>query len=132
VLVWPAPRTNSSVLRLMLWDAGSTCTWALALIAGFFTRVAVITVSPGISAVTVPLAYFFNWVVYFTVGTLLPKLHIIDSVYYRFTISAPALAACLLISVICGYLSAELPYWLFTRKSFVQQGTNVKEKSHES
>jgi len=83
-------------------------------------------------AVTVPLAYFFNWVVYFTVGTLLPKLHIIDSVYYRFTISAPALAACLLISVICGYLSAELPYWLFTRKSFVQQGTNVKEKSHES
>ena len=65
--------------------------------------------------VTVPLSLFCNYLVYFTVNTLLPKLHLIESIHYEYRLSIPALIACVLVSVLCGYLSCELPYRLYTK-----------------
>ncbi len=65
---------------------------------------------------TVGLALLCNAGVHFTVNTLLPKLHLTESVSYPFTFSLPALVACVLISVLCGYFSCEVPYRLLMRE----------------
>ncbi len=65
---------------------------------------------------TVLLSLLCNYLIYFTVGTLLPMLHLTESVHYDFGLSLPALLACILVSVACGYLSCELPYRLFVRR----------------
>lgn len=67
--------------------------------------------------VTVGLTLLCNYVVYFTVGTLLPKLGLTESVHYVFHLSLPALVACVVVSVLCGFLSCELPYRLYARRS---------------
>ncbi len=67
-------------------------------------------------AVTVLLALLCNWGVYMTVGTLLPKLHLTESLHLEFGLSLPALIACVLVSVLCGYLSCVLPYHLFVKR----------------
>ena len=56
-----------------------------------------------------------NYAVFFIVNTLLPKLHITESVRYEFRLSIPALIACVVISAVCGFLSCELPYRMFTK-----------------
>ncbi len=66
---------------------------------------------------TVGLSYLCNYLIYLLIGTILPKLHLTESLYYPFTLSLPALIACVLISVLCGYLSCELPYQLYTQKT---------------
>ncbi len=66
--------------------------------------------------ITAVLSFLCNYAVYFVVGTLLPKMHLTESVHYRFSISPPALIACILISILCGYLSCQMPYWLYTKK----------------
>ena len=63
--------------------------------------------------VTVLLSLLCNYLVYYTLVTLLPRLHVAESVYYDFRISTPALIACMLISALCGFLSCELPYRLY-------------------
>lgn len=65
--------------------------------------------------VTVLLSLLCNYLVYFTVNTLLPKLHLIESIHYEYRLSLPALIACVLVSVLCGFLSCELPYRLYTK-----------------
>lgn len=65
--------------------------------------------------VTTPLALLCNYLVYFLINTLLPKLHLTESIRYQFSLSVPALIACVLVSVLCGFLSCELPYRLFTK-----------------
>jgi ABC-type antimicrobial peptide transport system permease subunit len=50
--------------------------------------------------VTVLLSLLCNYLVYFTVTTLLPKLHITESIRYEFRLSLPALIACVLICVL--------------------------------
>ena len=65
--------------------------------------------------VTVLLSLLCNYLVYFTVTTLLPKLHITESIRYEFRLSLPALIACVLISVLCGFMSCELPYRMYTK-----------------
>ena len=65
--------------------------------------------------VTIPIALLCNYLVYFTVNTLLPWLHLTESFRYEFRLSLPALIACVLVSVLCGFLSCELPYRLFTK-----------------
>ena len=50
-----------------------------------------------------------------TVNTLLPWLHLTESIRYEFTLSIPALISCVLVSVLCGFLSCELPYRLYTK-----------------
>ncbi len=67
--------------------------------------------------ITVGLSYLCNYLIYFLIGTLLPKLHLTESLHYPFTLSLPALIACVLISILCGYLSCELPYRLYTKKT---------------
>ncbi len=66
--------------------------------------------------VTVLLSLGLNYAVWFTVNTLLPKMHLTESLHYRFELSVPALIACVLVSVLCGYLSCELPYRLYARR----------------
>ena len=66
--------------------------------------------------VTILVSLLCNYLVFFTVNTLLPKLHLADSIRYEFTLSLPALIACVLASVLCGYLSCELPYHLYTKR----------------
>jgi hypothetical protein len=65
--------------------------------------------------VTILVSLLCNYMVYFTVNTLLPWLHLTESIRYEFTLSLPALIACVLVSVLCGYLSCELPYHLYTK-----------------
>ena len=65
--------------------------------------------------VTVLVSLLCNYLVYFAVNTLLPWLHITESVHYEFSLSLPALIACVVISVVCGFLSCELPYRMFTK-----------------
>ena len=66
--------------------------------------------------ITVGVSFLCNYGVFFCVNTLLPKLHITESVRYEFDLSIPALIACVVISILCGFLSCELPYRMFTRK----------------
>ena len=65
--------------------------------------------------VTILVSLLCNYLVYFTVNTLLPWLHITESIRYEFHLSVPALIACVLVSVLCGFLSCELPYRIFTK-----------------
>lgn len=65
--------------------------------------------------ITILVSLLCNHLVYFTVNTLLPMLHVTESIRYEFNLSIPALIACVLISVLCGFLSCELPYRLFTK-----------------
>ncbi len=65
---------------------------------------------------TVGLACLCNYVVHFTVTTLLPKLHLAPGIHYDFSLSLPALAACVVVSVLCGFLSCEIPYRLLLRE----------------
>ncbi len=65
--------------------------------------------------ITVLLSLLCNFLVYYTVGTLLPWLHLTESLHYEFRLSIPALIACVLASVLCGFLSCELPYRLYTK-----------------
>lgn len=62
------------------------------------------------------LSYAANAVIHLLLNTLLPKYGIIENVYYEFEMSPPALIACLLVSVLCGFLSCEVPYRLFKRE----------------
>ena len=65
--------------------------------------------------ITIGVSLLCNYGVFFIVNTLLPKLHITESVRYEFHLSIPALIACVVISVVCGFLSCELPYRMFTK-----------------
>ena len=65
--------------------------------------------------VTILVSLLCNYLVYFAVNTLLPWLHITESIHYDFHLSVPALIACVLVSVLCGFLSCELPYRLYTK-----------------
>ena len=65
--------------------------------------------------VTILISLLCNYLIYYTLNTLLPWLHITQSIRYEFQISLPALIACVVISVLCGYMSCELPYHLFTK-----------------
>ena len=65
--------------------------------------------------VTILLSLLCNYLVYYTVGTLLPWLHLTESLHYEFGLSLPALIACVLVSALCGFLSCELPYRLYTK-----------------
>ncbi len=71
--------------------------------------------------VTVALACLCNWVVYAVVTVLLPKLHITEAVSYDYRLSLPALLACIAVSVICGFMSCEIPYRLIRRQSYIQR-----------
>ncbi len=65
--------------------------------------------------VTILVSLLCNYLIYFTINTLLPWLHVTESVRYEFHLSLPALIACVVVSVLCGYMSCELPYHLFTK-----------------
>ena len=65
--------------------------------------------------ITVAVSLLCNYLVFFCVNTLLPWLHITESVRYEFRLSLPALIACVVISAVCGFLSCELPYRMFTK-----------------
>lgn len=83
---------------------------------GTLHRVAGGVLSAAAFLVTALLSYVCNFTVHLLLNTLLPKLGLIENVYYAFEISWPALTACLLVSVACGFLSCELPYRMFKRE----------------
>ncbi len=66
--------------------------------------------------VTVLLSLLLNYGVYIVLNNLLPMMRLTDSIHYDFGLSLPALIACVAVSVLCGYLSCELPYRLYTRR----------------
>lgn len=66
--------------------------------------------------ITVGVSLLCSRLVFFCVNTLLPKLHITESVRYEFRLSLPALAASVVISVLCGFLSCEWPYRMFKKR----------------
>ncbi len=60
------------------------------------------------------MSFFFNWIVYMCCNSWLPALSILDgSVRHTFTISSAMLIVALIISLLCGFLSAEIPYHRF-------------------
>ena len=65
---------------------------------------------------TVLMALACNTLVYFAVNTFLPKMGLIESVHYDISFSLPAIIACVLVSVLCGFLSCEVPYRLLSRR----------------
>ena len=71
--------------------------------------------------VTILLSCLCNWAVYTVVTVLLPKLHLTEAVSYDYRLSLPALAACVAVSVICGFMSCEIPYRLIRRQSYTQR-----------
>ena len=64
---------------------------------------------------TVLLTLLCNYLVFYSVTTLLPWLNITESIYCEFSLSVPALIACVAVSGLCGFLSCELPYRMFTK-----------------
>ncbi len=65
---------------------------------------------------TVLLSLLLNYGVYILLNNLLPMMHLTESIHYDFGLSLPALIACVAVSVLCGYLSCELPYRLYTKR----------------
>ena len=66
--------------------------------------------------VTVLLSSGCNAVIHFLLNTLLPKFGLAENVGYVYELSVPALIASALISMVCGFMSCEIPYRLFKRK----------------
>ncbi len=71
--------------------------------------------------ITVGLSCLFNWVVYILVTVILPQMGVMDVIHYRYTLSIPALIACVAISVSCGLLSCEIPWRLYRRQGYGQR-----------
>lgn len=67
---------------------------------------------------TVGIVSLCNWLVYELVAVLLPKMHITEAFPYAYRLSIPALLSCAVISVVCGFLSCEVPYRLFRREPY--------------
>ena len=76
----------------------------------------VMTSSDWVYCRTTSVSLLCNYLVYFCVNTLLPWLHVTESVRYEFKMSLSALIACVAVSALCGFLSCELPYRMFTKK----------------
>ncbi len=66
--------------------------------------------------VTILLSLLLNYGIYRTVNTFIPRFFRTESLYYDFSLSLPALVACVAVSILCGYLSCELPYRLYARR----------------
>ncbi len=65
---------------------------------------------------TILFALLCNYGIYFTVNTFIPKFFRTESLHYDFSLSLPALVACVAVSVLCGFLSCEIPYRLYARR----------------
>ncbi len=65
---------------------------------------------------TILLALLCNYGVYYTVNTFIPQFFRTESLHYDFSLSVPALIACVAVSILCGFLSCEIPYRLYTRR----------------
>ncbi len=75
--------------------------------------------------VTILLTLGLNYIIYFTVNTFLPKMGLTESVHYDYGLSLPALIACILVSVLCGYLSCELPYRMYARRDVQKDSIDI-------
>lgn len=62
---------------------------------------------------TILLSSLVNGVVHILINTLLPKFGLIENVGYDYQLSIPALISCIVVSVLCGWLSCEVPYRIF-------------------
>ncbi len=67
--------------------------------------------------VTILLALLCNYGIYMMVNTLIPQFFRTQSLHYDFGLSLPALIACVAASVLCGFLSCEIPYRLYTHRN---------------
>ena len=65
--------------------------------------------------VTILLSCLLNAVVHLSINTILPKFGLLENVGYDYELSLPALVACILVSVLCGFLSCEVPYRIFKK-----------------
>lgn len=64
---------------------------------------------------TVLLSCACNALVHFCINTLLPKFGLIQGVGYAYELSLPALIVCIAVSVLCGFMSCEIPYRMFEK-----------------
>ena len=67
---------------------------------------------------TVGLSCLCNWGVYLLVTVLLPRMGLLETVHYEYALSLPALLACVAVSVVCGFLSCEIPLYLYRRQGY--------------
>ena len=70
---------------------------------------------------TILLSLLGNYVVFLLVTVFLPKMHLTEAFAYEYRLSVPALIACVVASVVCGFLSCEIPYRLFGRKPYARR-----------
>ncbi len=74
--------------------------------------------------VTILLTLLINAAIHTTLNNIIPRFFDVQNTYYRFSLSLPALIACVAASVLCGFLSSEIPYRLFVRRD---RATDVDE-----
>ncbi len=66
--------------------------------------------------ITALLSLLGNGLIYFFVNTLLPRFSDSEGIRESFSFSLPALLACAAVSLLCGFLSCEIPYRIFARR----------------
>lgn len=72
--------------------------------------------------ITTVSVWLTSLLVYTVVAVILPKFHIIDAFHYTYSLSWTMLGICAAVSLICGFLSCLIPYWLLRRDQKREQG----------
>lgn len=75
------------------------------------------------------LAYSASGLVFLFCNRLMASLGLGSGTRYEFYISVPALISCILISMVCGYLSSTIPFLLYRAKLRREQKTGILERS---
>ena len=79
--------------------------------------------------VSLILAYSASGLVFLFCNRLMSSLGIGDGTRYEFYISVPALISCILISMVCGYLSSTIPFLMYRARLRREQMTGIIERN---
>ena len=77
--------------------------------------------------VTLALAYFTSGLLFLFCNRLMSALGFGSGTRYAFYMSVPALVCCIAISMLCGFLSAVVPYLVYRQKKIKERITGVVE-----
>lgn len=91
-------------------------------VSGAFMAVASIFIS-------LILAYSASGLVFLFCNRLMSSLGLGDGTRYEFYISVPALISCIVISMICGYLSSTIPFLVYRARLRREQRTGIFEQT---
>ena len=81
---------------------------------------------------TLGMSFSLNWIVFSAVNTWLPSYGILETtVRYQYGISPLMLVICLVISLLCGFLSCEIPYHQFiSRQKKLAAAADALDDAH--